>query len=274
MFADFRFKFKQRLSNALLSGAFWVNNTASASTLLRLVGTYLPPPSGVSVTSDILQLLRTSVGSYRLYLYSERTDRGIFVDWTNSSQTLSAIASQLVLGTGAYGLVLDNSTVRLFGGTSNVAVDVNTGVTVLQIGNTSTAGYADVVTGSTELRGKTAGSTATTNITGGHLTLMSGAGASGSAGAANGGHVNLLGGQGYGTGTRGQVRLGYNGVDVGRVTVRNTILGLNGYTSTAADPTTTELPTAGDCGIHKNTTSGTVFLAFNDGGTIKKVALA
>lgn len=111
-------------------------------------------------------------------------------------------------------------------------------------------------------------------IAAGRLIFRGGAGASSSAGAAHGGHVSLLGGQGFGTGLRGQVQLGYDGVNVGRVTVRNTILGLNGYTSTTADPTTTELATAGDFGIHKNTTSGTVYLAFNDGGTIKKVALA
>jgi hypothetical protein len=44
-------------------------------------------------------------------------------------------------------------------------------------------------------------------------------------------------------------------------------------TTTAADPTTTELPADTDASIHKNTTSGDVFLAYNDGGTIKKVAL-
>jgi len=116
--------------------------------------------------------------------------------------------------------------------------------------------------------------TATTNLSGGAISLVGGAGASSSAGAANGGHVYMLGGQGFGTGVRGLVHLGYNGTTIGRVTVRNTILGLNGYTSSAADPTTTELATAGDYGIHKNTTSGTVFLAFNDAGTIRKVALA
>ena len=44
-------------------------------------------------------------------------------------------------------------------------------------------------------------------------------------------------------------------------------------TSAAADPTTTEYPTSGQWGIHKNTSSGDVFLAYNDGGTIKKVQL-
>jgi len=47
-----------------------------------------------------------------------------------------------------------------------------------------------------------------------------------------------------------------------------------GYTSAASDPTTTELPSDKDWSIHKNTSSGSVFLAFNDGGsTIKKVEL-
>lgn len=44
------------------------------------------------------------------------------------------------------------------------------------------------------------------------------------------------------------------------------------FTSTDADPTTTEIPEGG-FGIHKNTDSGDVFLAYNDFGVIKKVAL-
>ena len=117
-----------------------------------------------------------------------------------------------------------------------------------------------------------AGSTATTGTAGGRLDLLGGA-ANGTAANA-GGDVRIAGGAPSSTGARGVVALGYDGTNVCRVTVRNTILGLNGYTSSAADPTTTDLATAGDFGIHKNTTSGTVYLAFNDGGTIKKVALA
>lgn len=116
-----------------------------------------------------------------------------------------------------------------------------------------------------------AGSTATTGTAGGRLDLLGGA-ANGTAANA-GGDVRIAGGAPSSTGARGVVALGYDGTNVSRVTVRNTILGLNGYTSSADDPTTTELATAGDYGIHKNTTSGTVYLAFNDGGTIKKVAL-
>jgi len=117
-----------------------------------------------------------------------------------------------------------------------------------------------------------AGSTATTGSVGGRAEVIGGA-ANGT-GNNVGGDVLLSGGAPTGTGARGVVQLGYDGTNVCRVTVRNTILGLNGYTSSAADPTTTDLATAGDYGIHKNTTSGTVYLAFNDGGTIKKVALA
>lgn len=46
-----------------------------------------------------------------------------------------------------------------------------------------------------------------------------------------------------------------------------------GLTSSAADPTTTELPNDKDYGLHKNTSSGAVFLAYNDGGAIRKVQL-
>ena len=158
----------------------------------------------------------------------------------------------------------------------NSTLDVpsyNGGTTRIILGGRNiTASAPDAPTDSIiQGRDRLAGDTAV--ISGGPLTLRGGNGASGSAGAAHGGHLNLAAGLGYGTGNRGQVRLGYDGTNVYRVTVRNTILGLNGYTSSAADPTTTELATAGDYGIHKNTTSGTVYLAFNDGGTIKKVAL-
>lgn len=46
-----------------------------------------------------------------------------------------------------------------------------------------------------------------------------------------------------------------------------------GFVSSGAAPTTTELPTNKDCAIHKDTVLGTVTLAFNDGGTIKRVTL-
>lgn len=57
------------------------------------------------------------------------------------------------------------------------------------------------------------------------------------------------------------------------------ILGVGGtlrfiaFTSSSGDPTTTLYTTDKDAGIHKNTTSGNVYLAYNDGGTIKKVQL-
>lgn len=44
-------------------------------------------------------------------------------------------------------------------------------------------------------------------------------------------------------------------------------------TSAAADPSAAEYPTSGQWGVHKNTSSGDVFLAYNDGGIIKKVQL-
>jgi hypothetical protein len=46
-----------------------------------------------------------------------------------------------------------------------------------------------------------------------------------------------------------------------------------GRTATAAAPTTTELATDKDWSIHKDTSGGSVYLAYNDAGTIKKVAL-
>lgn len=44
-------------------------------------------------------------------------------------------------------------------------------------------------------------------------------------------------------------------------------------TSSAADPSTTELPNSGDSGVHKNNTSGFIYFAYNNSGTIVKVQL-
>lgn len=51
------------------------------------------------------------------------------------------------------------------------------------------------------------------------------------------------------------------------------INGLRPPTSSTGFATTTQLPTAGECCIHKNTVSGFVYLAYNDGGTVKSVQL-
>lgn len=67
-----------------------------------------------------------------------------------------------------------------------------------------------------------------------------------------------------GTGTSRAIRL----VPAGAMMLR----GL--FASSAGAPTTTEFPTSGDWGLHKNTGTGTVSLVYNDGGTIKTVALA
>ena|SRR3990167_8223137 len=47
-----------------------------------------------------------------------------------------------------------------------------------------------------------------------------------------------------------------------------------GYVSNAGVPTTTQLPADKDVAMHKNTSTGTISLAYNDGGTIRTVALA
>jgi len=47
-----------------------------------------------------------------------------------------------------------------------------------------------------------------------------------------------------------------------------------GRTTTTAAPTTTEYPSDKDWGVHKNSSSGVVVLAYNDGGTIKSVQLS
>jgi hypothetical protein len=47
-----------------------------------------------------------------------------------------------------------------------------------------------------------------------------------------------------------------------------------GYSSSTADPSTTELPADKNWGFHENTTSGNFYLAINDGGVIKKALLS
>ena len=275
MFQSFQQKFRQRLSNVLISGVAWVNNTAPASMLLRLSGTYVPPPGAAPVTSDIIRLSRVAVGSYRIFLCPERTDRGMYFDFSASGVSIAPVlaSTTLTLGNGSEAIALNAPLLRLNAGTTSLFVDTNSAVVLLTLGNSATAPGSDVTTGVTELRGKHACATATTNIVGGNLLLRAGNGASGSAGVASGGSVRIGAGINYGTGTAGQVQLGYDGTVVSRVTVRNTILALNGYTTTAAAATTTELPTAGDFGIHKNSSSGAVHLCFNDGGTIKSVQM-
>lgn len=51
------------------------------------------------------------------------------------------------------------------------------------------------------------------------------------------------------------------------------IMQFNGYRTNSIDPSTATFPNDKDFGVHKNTSSGDVFLAFNDGGVIKKVQL-
>lgn len=46
-----------------------------------------------------------------------------------------------------------------------------------------------------------------------------------------------------------------------------------GFTSSGADPATTDYPADGNWGVHKNTVSGDLFIAANDGGVIKKLTL-
>lgn len=58
----------------------------------------------------------------------------------------------------------------------------------------------------------------------------------------------------------------------GALTLNNGLVNL-GYTSSTAAPTTTELPADKNYSIHKDTSGGTVYLAYNDGGVIKTVTL-
>ena len=57
------------------------------------------------------------------------------------------------------------------------------------------------------------------------------------------------------------------------VTAVDGVLRFLAITSSAAAATTTEYPADKNCGLHKNTVSGVVSLAYNDGGVIKTAAL-
>lgn len=193
----------------------------------------------------------------------------------NIDLLLTARGTGLVRTSGALSIPVSNANALIFTGTTpNIA---HTGVGQFRIVSGSAFEFSS---GNLNLGGS-GGSASNQTITVGtrisnndayHMILL-GAPAWGSSVNRNGGDVRIVGGAPSGTGARGVVQLGWDGTNTSRVRVRNTILGINGYTSSAAAATTTELPTAGDYGIHKNTTSGAVHLCFNDAGTIRSVQL-
>lgn len=268
-FESFQRKWRAILGDSIIAGVFYTESVKNEifATLRTLV-----VASGVP-TNDLIRLERTALDTYRLSVFPGRSDRGLTIDVSGSNVTITSISSPLVLASGNSTLNVPTAVVFPGGSACRVGPDVNNAMGTVTFGASATAPSTDVATGTVELRGQTARATAVTNLTGGTVLIRAGNGASSSAGAAHGGNVRIGAGTKYGTGTAGAVQLGYDGTGVSRVTVRNTILALNGYTTTAAAATTTELPTAGDYGIHKNSTSGDVHLCFNDGGTIKSVQL-
>lgn len=200
-----------------------------------------------------------------------QTSAGSIVSTTNtlSVTTTDGAMVDLDFRMAFYRNITVSKTAAVISGDGNFAAAGRAPLTVSG-GNANTS--QDGQTGLTLLGGN-ASPNATTNIVGGHVMIVGGGGSSGSSAAAHGGDVRIGGGQGFGTGARGEVRLGWDGTNESRVRFRNTKLAIRGYSESTGAPTTTELPADGDCGIHKNTSSGTVFLAFNDGGTIRSVAL-
>ena len=57
---------------------------------------------------------------------------------------------------------------------------------------------------------------------------------------------------------------------VGNSSYKTLMLGIS---SSSSDPSTSDFG-SGQWGVHKNTSSGTVYFVYNDNNTIKKVALA
>ena len=271
MFSQFQRKWRHRLVDVYLAGTIFVSNAIG---VLARVDGQTSTTFGVTRSTEIVRLTRTAYDNFALALYAGRTDRGFSMTWDAGQGVITVLGGTLTLGGGNANNINFASNYLVLG-VPGTRIGPNTGASPGQmiIGGAVGSTAGEYATGSVELRGVSAGTNAATNISGGSVVIRSGDGASGSAGAANGGNVVIGAGAGFGTGARGVVKIGYDGTNICRVTVRNTILGLNGYTSSTADPTTTDLPVAGDYGVHKNTTSGTVYLAFNDAGTIKKVAL-
>lgn len=271
MFADFQRKFRQRLGDVLIAGTIWVTDRVSTTLFQVLSDATLA--ALISLTRDSSNnLLLTVVAPVRVTSSIQFEDAGGYISRTAASGVMSfsanggSISMQLIAGSSVqlgvpgnttYGItLLDSST----GGTQGTATISGAS----RGGNTGGGHIVRVLGGS--------GSTATTGSVGGRLDLSGGA-AFGTAANA-GGDVRIAGGAPSSGGARGVVALGYDGTNACRVTVRNTILALNGFTSSAAAATTTELATSGDFGLHKNTSTGVVSLCFNDGGTIKSVMLA
>lgn len=119
--------------------------------------------------------------------------------------------------------------------------------------------------------GASAGTTTTALSTGSNNTLL---GFQARTSAVSSVYQTVIGSGAVGTADNQVVlgRIGTDTVHAGHLVLLGSLKWL-GYTSAAADPTTTELTTDKDVAIHKNTSSGDVFLAYNDGGVIKKVAL-
>jgi hypothetical protein len=265
MFAQFQQKFRQRLGDILIAGAIWVNDKVSST--LFAIG------SDVTGGLPILSLTRDSGGNPVLTFASPNTTTAsVSLQLVNGLLTYSASAANTTLNLGGLELAINGGAV-LTGTNGKFGLAGNNAWTTLTFGFAG-AQFIDSPAGTVRVQAPSAIASATTNLTGSAVLIRAGDGASGSAGAASGGNVQIGAGTKFGTGTAGQVQLGWDGTVTSRVTVRNTILGLNGYTSSTAAATTTQLSTAGDCGLHKNTTTNVVSLCFNDGGTIKSVALA
>ena len=269
MFQNFQQKFRQRIGDLLIDGVIYVSD--KVQTLFRLNGQTTGTTGSIG-TTDVLTLVRTGVDTYQINFMPGRLDRGVSLTVDASQTVLAPLGGGLTLGVSTGAINFASNTVVPLSGT-RFGPNAGSGTGQMIFGGQPSAPTGEFAVGSVEVRGVHAGTTATTNIVGANVLVRAGDGASGSAGAASGGNLRLSAGTKFGTGVAGQVQLGYDSTTTSRVTVRNTILALNGYTTTAAAATTTELPVAGDYGIHKNSSTSAVHLCFNDAGTIKSVQL-
>lgn len=241
---------------------------------------------------------RNGVNAQTFNIYNTWTDASNYerlsVAWATNVLTLSAQAA----GTGVRrGLTINSSN----GATTSVTIGnlagVNmTGTRNIAIGDealsTMVAGYNNVAIGHQASRLNTSNSSSTiaigyaaasTAVSNSYTCVGDNAGSN----RANLTNCTLIGSNANtaATGQTDAIAIGRNvqssgsfGLNIGNVihgnmTTSSEVLRFRGISSAAADPTVTELPTTREWGIHKNTSSGDVFLAYNDGGTIKKVAL-
>lgn len=240
----------------------------------------LPSGGGSSTLDGLTDVTITSVAGNESLVYDSVSGDWVNLDLLSEDDIFNKSAS------ATDSVTIGNQSGRSMTGTRNVAV----GNESLR---TMTSGFDNVAVGHEAL--ELATSNAHTNVAVGRGAGKSITGGSGFVGiGANAGNTYanmtdcIIIGSGADTSASGEtgsiaigksvISSGTDGLNLGNVihgtmTSSSEVIKFRGSSSSTADPSTTELPTSREWGIHKNTTSGNVFLAYNDGGSIVKVQL-